>query len=137
MQAARAEDSKGLSAAIVHWITASEMGSTSPLDGKSRRNRGFHHNATGALLCPINLNWSHSECVIYYTLESALAHCGGRIRVKLRSGEMNCLEDQWPQFMYSKARAVLDPWDGFLRNSLVVSVKIPFVKRVHRSLLIA
>lgn len=61
LQASRAKDSKDLSAAVVHWIKPSEGESKTPLDGRTRRNRGFQHDATGALLCPLNLDWSRPE----------------------------------------------------------------------------
>jgi hypothetical protein len=68
-------------------------------------DRGFHHERTGALLCPAGLDWSNAG-----------------IKEKLRSGEMAVSGDQWPLFLYHGYNYdPEDPWNGLFRSMLLVS----------------
>jgi hypothetical protein len=45
------------------------------------------------------------------------------IKAKLKSGELIVAGDQWPIFLYhGEQYDPDDPWNGLLRNSLLVSV---------------
>jgi hypothetical protein len=47
------------------------------------------------------------------------------IKEKLRTGEMHVRGDQWPYFLYADlAYDPDDPWNGLLRNQLLVYVSI-------------
>jgi hypothetical protein len=47
-----------------------------------------------------------------------------RVREKLSSGEMRVRGDQWPLFLYADlAYDPEDPWNGLLRNQLLVMVR--------------
>lgn len=61
MNGGRADDTKGLKAVIIDWITPSEESLNPPLNRKVKSNRGFHHERTGALLCPAGLDWTNPQ----------------------------------------------------------------------------
>jgi hypothetical protein len=58
MSGSRADDTKGMKGAIIDWITPKGQTITPPLNRKTKSDRGFHHERTGALLCPAGLDWS-------------------------------------------------------------------------------
>jgi len=58
---ARADDTKSLKGAVLDWITPKGGSLVPPLARNIKFDRGFHHDRTGALLCPTNLNWSDNE----------------------------------------------------------------------------
>jgi hypothetical protein len=58
MNGARADDTKTLKFAIIDWITLPGQTLAPPLSRKVKTTRGFHHERTGALLCPAGVDWS-------------------------------------------------------------------------------
>jgi hypothetical protein len=58
---ARADNTKSLKGAVLDWITPKGQPLNPPLARNVKIDRGFHHERTGALLCPAGLNWSNSE----------------------------------------------------------------------------
>jgi hypothetical protein len=58
MNGSRADDTKGMKAAIIDWITPKGQTLIPPLNRKIKSDRGFHHERTGALLCPAGMDWS-------------------------------------------------------------------------------
>jgi hypothetical protein len=102
---ARSDDTKSLKGAILDWITPRGQPLNPPLSRNVKSDRGFHHERTGALLCPGGLDWSNSET-----------------KDKLRSGEMAISGDQWPVFVYQGYNYdPEDPWNGLLRSTILVS----------------
>jgi hypothetical protein len=55
---ARSDDTKTMKSAIIDWITPPGQTLEPPLNRKIKTTRGFHHERTGALLCPAGLDWS-------------------------------------------------------------------------------
>ncbi|KAG6905071.1 hypothetical protein DXG01_005285 [Tephrocybe rancida] len=103
---ARADDTKGMKAAIVDWITPTDGHLTPPIHRRSKTNRGFHHQATGSLLCPAGLDWTDKD-----------------IQYKLGTGEKIVAGHHWPIFIYSNLKFdPNDPWKGLLRNELLIKV---------------
>ncbi|KIJ12102.1 hypothetical protein PAXINDRAFT_83460, partial [Paxillus involutus ATCC 200175] len=105
LNGARADDTKGMKAAIVDWINpkGQSLNPHIPCNVKSRR--GFNHERTGALLCPASLDWSNSE-----------------IKSKLINRQIQVAGDQWPVFLYANyAYNPEDPWNGLLHSGLLVS----------------
>ncbi|KAI0055207.1 hypothetical protein BV25DRAFT_1873190 [Artomyces pyxidatus] len=103
--AARSDDTKGLKGPILDWITPLGQSLDPPLGRNVKVNRGFHHDTTGALLCPAGLDWSDPE-----------------IKARLRSGEMAIAGDYWPLFLYRGCiYDPADPWNGLFRSQLLVS----------------
>jgi hypothetical protein len=58
---ARSDDTKSLKGAILDWITPRGQPLNPPLARGAKIDRGFHHERTGALLCPAGLDWSNVE----------------------------------------------------------------------------
>lgn len=58
---ARGDDTKSLKGAILDWITLKGQTLDPPIHRNVKYTRGFHHETTGALLCPANLDWSNQE----------------------------------------------------------------------------
>jgi hypothetical protein len=58
---ARSDDTKTLKGAILEWITPRGQPLNPPLARNVKIDRGFHHERTGALLCPAGLDWSNAE----------------------------------------------------------------------------
>jgi hypothetical protein len=55
--------------AVLDWI---DVPLNPPLSRNVKTNRGFHHNATGALLCPAGVDWGDPE---YVPLTARLRRC--------------------------------------------------------------
>ena len=60
---ARSDDTKSLKSAILDWITPRGQALTPALSRNVKIDRGFHHERTGALLCPADMDWSNDEYV--------------------------------------------------------------------------
>ncbi|KAH7918332.1 hypothetical protein BV22DRAFT_1024769, partial [Leucogyrophana mollusca] len=101
----RSGDTKSLKGAVIDWITPRGQSLQPPLARNVKVDRGFHHERTGALLCPAGLDWANNE-----------------IKAKLCSGEMTVSGDQWPIFLYLGYNYdPEDPWNGLLRSFILVS----------------
>lgn len=63
----RADDTKSLKGTILDWIDLPQVAPVArtlanlPLARNIKSNRGFHHNSTGALLCPATMDWADTE----------------------------------------------------------------------------
>ena len=55
---ARGDDTKTLKGNVLEWITPKGQSLIPPLYRNQKVDRGFHHERTGALLCPVDLDWS-------------------------------------------------------------------------------
>ncbi|KAG2740811.1 hypothetical protein P692DRAFT_201842415 [Suillus brevipes Sb2] len=100
----RGDDTKMLKSAVLDWITLKGAAIQPPLHRNSKIDRGFNHELTGSLLCPVGLDWKDAET-----------------RESLRSGEMLVCGDQWPIFLYAHhVFDAEDPWCGLFRNHLLV-----------------
>jgi hypothetical protein len=58
---ARSDDTKSLKGAVLDWIVPRGQPLNPPLARNIKSDRGFHHERTGALLCPADLDWSDLE----------------------------------------------------------------------------
>lgn len=70
VSSARSDDTKSLKGPIVDWITSSDQPLRPLLARNVKMDRGFHHEQTGALLCPVELDWSDPESVHLSVLRS-------------------------------------------------------------------
>ncbi|KIK32022.1 hypothetical protein CY34DRAFT_19354 [Suillus luteus UH-Slu-Lm8-n1] len=101
---ARGDDTKTLKSAVLEWLVPRGQAVIPPLSRNIKSDRGFNHEATGALLCPAGLDWSDAE-----TKES------------LKSGETAVRGDQWPMFLYAGyVYDPEDPWKGLLRSEILI-----------------
>jgi hypothetical protein len=60
---ARSDDTKSLKGAVLDWITPRGQSLNPPLARNVKTDRGYHHERTGALLCPAGLDWSNAESI--------------------------------------------------------------------------
>ncbi|RDB22918.1 hypothetical protein Hypma_009847 [Hypsizygus marmoreus] len=106
VNAARADDTKGMKGVIIDWITPPDGVLLPPLSRRHKVDRGFKHEKTGALLCPAGLSWQDPI-----------------IKEKLRSGEMRVRGDNWPIFFYANYKCDINanPWDGLLKSQILVN----------------
>lgn len=59
---ARAEDTKSLKGTILDWLVPPGGPPLDPpLSRNVKVNRGFNHERTGFLLCPVGLNWDDDQ----------------------------------------------------------------------------
>ncbi|KAF6741088.1 hypothetical protein DFP72DRAFT_943149 [Ephemerocybe angulata] len=97
----RFNDIKSLKSAVLDWIVP--IGNERldpPLRRGTKTGRGFHHDRTGSLLCPVGLDWNKDS---------------DGIREMVIGG------DQWPIFLYeNEIFDPEDPWKGLLRNQILV-----------------
>ncbi|KAH6890794.1 hypothetical protein BKA70DRAFT_1234416 [Coprinopsis sp. MPI-PUGE-AT-0042] len=101
---ARSDDTRALKSIIIDWITPRGELLLPPLQRNIKTNRGFHHDRTGQLLCPVTMDWT---CI--------------HTRQRLRSRELVPTGEQWPLFLYENY--IFDaenPWRGLLRGPLLV-----------------
>lgn len=61
MTGARSDDTKTMKVAVIDWITPPGQNLIPPLSRKVKTTRGFHHEKTGALLCPTGMDWSSPQ----------------------------------------------------------------------------
>ncbi|KAG1887687.1 hypothetical protein F4604DRAFT_1877518 [Suillus subluteus] len=101
---ARGDDTKTLKSAILDWIAPRGEAIQPPLHRNSKIDRGFNHELTGSLLCPVGLDWNNPGT-----------------KENLRSGKMLVCGDQWPIFLYNNyTYDPEDPWCGLLRSRLLI-----------------
>jgi len=58
---ARSDDTKSLKGAVLDWLTPRGQSLNPPLSRNVKTDRGFYHERTGALLCPVDLDGSDTE----------------------------------------------------------------------------
>ena len=58
---ARGDDTRSLKGAVLDWIVPIGQTLNPSLNGNKKDDCGFKHERTGALLCPIDLDWSDDE----------------------------------------------------------------------------
>ena len=58
---ARGDDTRSLKGAVLDWIVPIGQTLNPSLNRNKKDDRGFKHERTGALLCPIDLDWSDDE----------------------------------------------------------------------------
>ncbi|KAG2114455.1 hypothetical protein BD769DRAFT_1363829, partial [Suillus cothurnatus] len=101
---ARGDDTKSLKGSVLDWITPKGQNLVPPLACNMKIDHGFHHEWTGALLCPAGIDWSNPET-----------------KTKLQSGEIIVTGDQWPLFLYADYHYNHeDPWNGLFQSALLV-----------------
>lgn len=48
---------------VLEWITPEGQAIIPPIHPRSKHDRGFHHEQTGALLCPAGVDWGIPQYV--------------------------------------------------------------------------
>ncbi|KZP09289.1 hypothetical protein FIBSPDRAFT_760197 [Athelia psychrophila] len=104
VNAARADDTKGLKSAIIDWIAPPGQPLYPVLSRNNKIDRGFNHPRTGQMLCPAAWDWNDDN-----------------IKKELRSGQRKVPGEHWPTFVYEDYRYdPTEPWHGLFRGRLLV-----------------
>ncbi|KAG6906158.1 hypothetical protein DXG01_015548 [Tephrocybe rancida] len=100
-----ADDTKSMKGAIIDWITPPDGHLTPPLNRRLKSTRGYRHEATGALLCPANLDWNDPQT-----------------KEKLANGLLIVAGHSWPLFLYENSKYDPEkPWDGLLKGKILIT----------------
>lgn len=59
--AARGDDTKSIKGTVLEWIKPKDRNIEPPISRSVKTNRGFKHELTGSLLCPVDLDWSDTQ----------------------------------------------------------------------------
>ena len=62
---ARADDAASLKPEVIHWLMSLTPSPEPALRHCEKDGRGFHHDVTGRLLCPVDYEWGDLECILY------------------------------------------------------------------------
>ncbi|KJA13154.1 hypothetical protein HYPSUDRAFT_151877, partial [Hypholoma sublateritium FD-334 SS-4] len=101
---ARSEDIKILKSIILDWLVVPGDTLFPPMSANVKADCGFRHDATGALLCPVGIDWNNLE-------------------QKIKSGELKVSGEQWPIMVYASYTYNEDaPWKGLLQSSILLKV---------------
>jgi len=58
---ARGNNTKTLKSAVLEWLVPRGQALILPLSQNIKSDCGFNHEVTGALLCPVGLDWLNAE----------------------------------------------------------------------------
>ncbi|KAI6003926.1 hypothetical protein EDD15DRAFT_2360192 [Pisolithus albus] len=83
---ARGDDGAMLKAAVAQWLNESQPPPDPPFSSWEKYGRGFNHDITGKLLCPVDYDWSNAD------IRSAIREFQPDFRVTAHS---------WPSFLYT------------------------------------
>ena len=121
----RANNTKGMKVAIMNWITPKGQTLNLHISCNVKSGQGFHHECTGALLCPAGYEWQNSQCVSDSCYKKVLTQYLCRIKEKLHSRQLQVTGDQWPIFLYTNYMYdPKDPCNRLLYSGLLVCVCI-------------
>ncbi|KIJ13610.1 hypothetical protein PAXINDRAFT_13568 [Paxillus involutus ATCC 200175] len=123
---ARADDTKGMKAAIVDWITPKGQSLNPHIPRNVKSGRGFNHERTGALLCPAGLDWFNSDGLLVsafkhiFTSPSSVdqepkATRSGNARIH----GMRCVTKASIAYITTQARFALNSAQVFSRMDLI------------------
>ncbi|KIM50082.1 hypothetical protein SCLCIDRAFT_146352, partial [Scleroderma citrinum Foug A] len=60
---ARGDDAAGLKMAVVGWLMHGCPAPEPALESGQKTGRGFYHDVTARLLCPVDYDWSNPQYV--------------------------------------------------------------------------
>ncbi|KAI5995964.1 hypothetical protein EDD15DRAFT_2365545 [Pisolithus albus] len=83
---ARGDDSATLKMAIAQWLNASQPCPDPPFNLREKNERGFNHEMTGKLLCPVDYDW---------------ADAGVRTAIREFHPDFRVTAHSWPSFLYA------------------------------------
>ncbi|KIK76228.1 hypothetical protein PAXRUDRAFT_170574, partial [Paxillus rubicundulus Ve08.2h10] len=103
---ARGDDCATLKPAVVHWLMSARPAPEPALEPSEKTGRGFNHDVTGHLLCPVDYDWSDTE---------------HRSAIRDYHPDFLVTEHNWPTFLYENERYDSEsPTKGLFKNKLLV-----------------
>ncbi|KAF8437720.1 hypothetical protein L210DRAFT_3546765 [Boletus edulis BED1] len=103
---ARADDTNSLKHSVANWLNEQQPPPSPLLPVNDKQGRGFDHDLTGSLLCPIDFNW------LDIPIRTAIRDYHPRYAVTAH---------MWPSFLYAKGRGDPEsPSEGLFKGELLV-----------------
>lgn len=123
VNAARADDAKGLKTAIIDWIAPAGQPLVPVLTRNNKIDRGYNHPRTGQLLCPAAWDWMDEEYVALHISSFVMIYSAPSVKKNLRSGQRKVPGEHWPTFVYEDHEYdPMEPWQGLFKGRLLVLV---------------
>jgi hypothetical protein len=111
---------------VVSWIVGLFENPEPPLSPNIKTDRGFEHDLTGRLLCPIEYDWADPWWVplsVQYLL--VCVRLCDSVRQNIRDGQPEFIvtANSWPSFLYPHAKANHDDVQhGLFQSAILVKV---------------
>ncbi|KIM62962.1 hypothetical protein SCLCIDRAFT_24554 [Scleroderma citrinum Foug A] len=103
---AHSDDTAGLKTAVVDWLMSIKPTPELALESHRKDGRGFYHNTTSRLICPMEYDWSNVQ---------------HRANIRGFDADYTVTTDSWPRFLYkSEQYDPNNPVKGLFRNDLLV-----------------
>ena len=123
---AHSDDSTGLKMVVVDWLMGSKPTPELALESRRKEGRGFYHNTTGWLICPVEYDWSNAQYApnAFNIALHGLHHiCRHRASIHGFNADYTVTADSWPCFLYkNKQYDPNNPVNGLFKNDLLVQV---------------
>ncbi|KAG2152856.1 hypothetical protein DEU56DRAFT_908040 [Suillus clintonianus] len=103
---ARGDDASSLKKTVASWLNESRPTPDPPITSVDKSGRGFYHDTTGELLCPVDFNWVDPR-----TKEG----------IRNYEPDFQVTAHSWPAFLYSNGKYDRDnPMKGLFKSVLLV-----------------
>ncbi|KAI5984061.1 hypothetical protein EDD15DRAFT_2171775 [Pisolithus albus] len=103
---ARGDDAAGLKIAVVGWLMSDQPTPEPALEPRHKLGRGFYHDATARLICPVDYDWSNPQ---------------HRANIRNYHPDYLVTADSWPFFLYKDENYDPEaPVKGLFKNALLV-----------------
>ncbi|KAF8445724.1 hypothetical protein L210DRAFT_3610352 [Boletus edulis BED1] len=103
---ARGDDAASLKPIVIHWLMEAYPNAASGLEFGMKHGRGFNHDVTGRLLCPVDYNWNDAT---------------HRAAILDSHPDFLVTSDSWPAFLYEgETYDPKDPRKGLFKNLLLL-----------------
>ncbi|KAG1907974.1 uncharacterized protein F5891DRAFT_974567 [Suillus fuscotomentosus] len=128
---AQGDDASSLKKTVASWLNESRPTPNPPISSVDKSGRGFYHDATGELLCPVDFHWANPS---HRTKEG----------IRNYEPDFQVTAHSWPAFLYSNGKYNPDdPTKGLFKSAWLVRVallgrydltkKNPWATRNHRT----
>ncbi|KAG6379161.1 hypothetical protein JVT61DRAFT_11601 [Boletus reticuloceps] len=102
----RGDDAASLKRSVIHWLKVAFPHAKAGLEPDEKTGRGFDHDLTGRLLCPVDYNWEDDQ--------QRAAICDFH-------PDFLVTADSWPAFLYEGERYDSQkPTEGLFKNALLL-----------------
>lgn len=103
---ARGDDAAGLKIAVVEWLMSGRPTPEPALEPRHKTGRGFYHDATARLICPVDYDWSNPK---------------HRENIRNYHPDYLVTADSWPLFLYKNEHYDPEnPVKGLFKNMFLV-----------------
>lgn len=124
---ARGDDASSLKKTVALWLNESRPTPNPPISSVDKSGRGFYHDATGELLCPVDFHWANPRYDLTNRLTTPHTDYSYRTKEGIRNYEpdFQVTAHSWPAFLYSNGKYDPDdPTKGLFKSAWLVRVGI-------------